>query len=510
MILFCDFDGTLFRRNIEGDFEKNLEAVRRFRAAGHKFVMTTGRSPSSLAEVLPNYAELFDYTIGDNGSVCLGPEGINFEITIPDDEQDEITAFARSLPYGDQFDFVYDRGCHGHPDIDGGATKIRIWTLNKEIMDATMARLKEHFGDKYVILGMSSAKPSLPFIHEGHSAAINFMAKEAGKEKALVRIAEKLEEPLFAVGDGGNDLAMLQMYDGYIMRTARDELTAQFGEDRKMDSVSDLIDRMLVFEDIYKKIGVDLSRERATVYTDGATQSSVFSIKDKYLIKITSRMTVRTQSEFLQKVQHPAFQKLLCYDVDLHYECYEFIKGVHYKDAPLEAREAVLQIANIVEGYPRYDCDGYGFLEDEKTSWREFLLDEIEYAQERIPEVSQERVLRALVVAGQYTPEKYLMHGDFGAHNFLTDNGKIRVIDPMPMVGDRLYDFYFAVLSNTKIFAELGLDYILSFFEGYDVEYRKALITIALYVRTSRAAVYDTANLDKYIELYNSSFLTSS
>ena len=150
MILFCDFDGTLFRRDIGGDFEKNLEAVRRFREAGHKFVMTTGRSPASLAEVLPNFTELFNYTVGDNGAVCIGPDGIDFEITIPEDEQDEITAFARSLPHGDEFDFVYDRGCHGHPDIDGGATKIRIWTLNKEIMDSTMLRLKERFGDKYL------------------------------------------------------------------------------------------------------------------------------------------------------------------------------------------------------------------------------------------------------------------------------------------------------------------------------------------------------------------------
>ena len=94
------------------------------------------------------------------------------------------------------------------------------------------------------------------------------------------------------------------------------------------------------------------------------------------------------------------------------------------------------------------------------------------------------------------------MHGDFGAHNFLNSNGVIRAIDPMPMVGDRLYDFYFAVLSNVKIFAELGWDYIMSFFEGYDLEYKEALMTIALYVRMSRAAAYDLANLDKYITLY--------
>jgi hypothetical protein len=259
----------------------------------------------------------------------------------------------------------------------------------------------------------------------------------------------------------------------------------------------------LIFEDIYKKLGVDLSRERAIFYTDGATQSRVFSIRDEYLIKITSHATVRTQSEFLQTVQHPAFQKLLCFDVDLHYECYEFIKGEHYTKTPLDPREAILQLAGIVKSYPEYKYDGYGFLEDEKLTWREFLLDEIEYAQIRIPEISQEKVLKALVIVGGKEPKQYLMHGDFGAHNFLVSNGVIRAIDPMPMVGDKIYDFYFAVLSNVRIFAELGLDYILSFFDEYDENYKKALLLIALYVRMSRAAAYDKDNLGKYIELYN-------
>jgi fructosamine-3-kinase len=161
-----------------------------------------------------------------------------------------------------------------------------------------------------------------------------------------------------------------------------------------------------------------------------------------------------------------------------------------------------MQVAGIVASYPEYKHDGYGFLEDEKPTWREFLLDEIEYAEKRIPQISQERVLRALTIAGAKDPKQYLMHGDFGAHNFLNSNGVIRAIDPMPMVGDRLYDFYFAVLSNVKIFAELGRDYIMSFFEGYDLEYKEALMTIVLYVRMSRAAAYDLANLDKYITLY--------
>ena len=143
MILFCDFDGTLFRRDIEGEFERNLEAIQRWRAAGNLFVMTTGRSPSSLGGVLPNYFDYFDYLIGDNGAVCLTKDGVGFEETISEVAQRDITEFVKKLPHGDEFEFVYDRDCHGFSDIQGAATKLRIWTVNPEIMQATIAKLKE-------------------------------------------------------------------------------------------------------------------------------------------------------------------------------------------------------------------------------------------------------------------------------------------------------------------------------------------------------------------------------
>jgi fructosamine-3-kinase len=186
----------------------------------------------------------------------------------------------------------------------------------------------------------------------------------------------------------------------------------------------------------------------------------------------------------------------------LGYECFEFIEGEHFDGSLIDPKEAVNQIATIVESYPEYPHDKYGFLNDEKASWREFLLDEIDYAYRTITDVSQEKVLAAVEKIGYVHPKQYLMHGDFGTHNFLLSNGKIRVIDPMPVVGDRLYDFYFAILSDTDIFAELGMDYYMNFFGEYEPEYKKALLIVALYVRMSRAAVYDKDNLDKYKKLY--------
>ena len=75
------------------------------------------------------------------------------------------------------------------------------------------------------------------------------------------------------------------------------------------------------------------------------------------------------------------------------------------------------------------------------------------------------------------------------------------MIDDMAFMNSYLYDFYFALLSNVKIFTHLGMDYVLSYFER-DLEYKKALLIIALYVRMSRAAAYDAEHLQDYIDLY--------
>ena len=63
-------------------------------------------------------------------------------------------------------------------------------------------------------------------------------------------------------------------------------------------------------------------------------------------------------------------------------------------------------------------------------------------------------------------------------------------------------DFYFALLSNVEIFTRLGADYIYGFFPERDASYKRAILTIALYVRMSRAATYDKENLPAYFDLY--------
>ena len=258
-----------------------------------------------------------------------------------------------------------------------------------------------------------------------------------------------------------------------------------------------------VIADIARQLNVQLDGIEPHFYTDGATDATVFALDEKYLVKMTDLNTIRTQAEFLQHNPDGVFQKLLCSNEELGYECFEFINGVHYDGSLIDSKDATEQIAKIVQNYREYPHEGYGFLNEEHVSWKAFLLDEIEYARRTIPEVSTEKVMSALEVAGAVNPEQYLLHGDFGTHNFLLEGNRIRVIDPMPVVGDYLYDFYFALLSDVDIFTHLGADYVYGFFPDRDLSYKRAVLTVALFVRMSRAATYDKDNLPAYFDLYS-------
>ena len=514
MILFCDFDGTLSREEIPCDFERNLEAVKRFREAGNLFVISTGRSVPSLTEDFPDFWDYIDYVVVDNGAACLDKDRkVLFECTFPEEVAKEVVEYVDSRSSGHHVGYTFYKNCEEYDELSGAQTKVRIWFDDDELMERTEKELSERYPDLKFYTGHHAALALINFEPDGDFVCLlDVAASNAGKERALERLAAMHEsEHAVAVGDGNNDIVMLKEFDGYVMSSAASFFVEEFDEEHRADSVADLIDRlmsqfnaeqMVVIRDIERQLGCRVRDLAPTFYSDGATDATVFGLGGKYLVKMADAMTVRTQKEFLSRVPEGVFQKLLCSNESLGYECFEFIEGEHFDGSLIDPKEAVNQIAAIVESYPEYPHDKYGFLNDEKASWREFLLDEIDYAYRTITDVSQEKVLAAVEKIGFTRPKQYLMHGDFGTHNFLLSNGKIRVIDPMPVVGDRLYDFYFAILSDTDIFAELGMDYYMNFFGEYEPEYKKALLIVALYVRMSRAAVYDKDNLDKYKKLY--------
>lgn len=263
------------------------------------------------------------------------------------------------------------------------------------------------------------------------------------------------------------------------------------------------MDINVILNDISVKLDIDIKKSNIEYFTDGASGSIVFSIDDKYLIKTMTDLELKVQIEFLSIYNNDHFQKIVYYNKKLKYICFEYIDGNKiYKYISNNEKNIIKEIYHITNLYKLYRYDGYGYLYEDNKSWYQFLYDEVMYSKNKILDINIDKVIKSLNTLKKYNIDKYLIHGDFGTHNFLYSNDKIKVIDPMGLVGDYLYDFYFAILSEYNIFRNINIDYILSFYDR-DIEYKKSLFVVVFFIRMSRCYVYDREDFNNYLEIYD-------
>lgn len=266
-----------------------------------------------------------------------------------------------------------------------------------------------------------------------------------------------------------------------------------------------LIDKII--KDIENKLDIMINKKDIVYFTEGATESIVFSIRNKYLVKTINTTELLVQIDFLSRY-NKYFQRIIIYDKDLSYICYEYIDGNKvYNFDSYDKQDIINQLYNITSNYEVIDYEGYGYYLEDHKSWYQFLLDEVEYSKSKMCDIDMHIVYDSLKIIKEFNVDKYLIHGDFGVHNFLFKNNKLKVIDPMGVVGDPLYDFYFSFLSNYSLFSNIEFNLILQYFNR-DIKYKKALFIIVYYIRMSRAYVYDKDNYDNYYVIFNTKLCT--
>ena len=71
-LIATDYDGTLNHGGID---EAKIDAIRRWRAAGHKFGIISGRGPDFLPRLQEELGENFDFLASCNGGIATDSEG---------------------------------------------------------------------------------------------------------------------------------------------------------------------------------------------------------------------------------------------------------------------------------------------------------------------------------------------------------------------------------------------------------------------------------------------------
>ena len=247
---------------------------------------------------------------------------------------------------------------------------------------------------------------------------------------------------------------------------------------------------------------LDIQYECHKYFNDGAS-SRVILLNNQYLIKQNTKLTLQCEIEFLKLNTSKYFQKIIYIDPDFEFVVYNFISGdvMHTVD---NVNDTIKKLVDITSNYADYIQDGFGYLDGVVNSWSQFLKDEIKYSSSNIAEYIPDLTLvnNCIKILEKYPFKKKLLHGDFGTHNFIKQNNKlIGVIDPMPIIGDPLYDLLFALVSNTNILSNITLEYIYSLVDEPQ-EKVKSLLTIVLYSRISRCLKYHPDDIDIYMDFW--------
>ncbi|MEI5893784.1 aminoglycoside phosphotransferase family protein [Bacillus cereus] len=242
---------------------------------------------------------------------------------------------------------------------------------------------------------------------------------------------------------------------------------------------------------------------------NGGTTSTVYLLDEAYVVKLNEAEVIREEANFLSFYEgNTLFSKLL-YKEPLHtYIVYSFFEGSTsceqgHKRSTL--RTLVKEVINKYKIVP--EAEGWGWKESTVQSWNEFLTTNVMEAYENVRRyISEEEYRTVLKLAnspnrGTGINQPFLLHGDLGFHNFIFQGNKLHgVIDPLPVLGDPIYDLIYAFCSTPEDLTKETINYAMKqcVFHRKD-RYLYEEIVIGLYLRIDTCLRHHPKDLEDYL-----------
>ncbi|MFC4100921.1 phosphotransferase family protein [Paenibacillus xanthanilyticus] len=243
----------------------------------------------------------------------------------------------------------------------------------------------------------------------------------------------------------------------------------------------------------------------------GGTNSSVFALQcgehDPLVLKFNDPKTIAAEAAYLRHYPDiPLLPDLYYADPQGRYLVYNYIHGSSaYVQGSKQEMLAALALGVIAQ-YRSVTWPQEGRF----PSWQDYLIAEIEDTRKRsgtLFTAAEHRMIATLAEKKERASDPFcLLHGDFGVHNFIFDDGElVGVIDPIPLVGQPVYELAFAFCSSPD---DLEPDVIASIVRQKDWPFTRNLnavyedVLIALYNRIVTCTVHHPRDLSAYMEAW--------
>lgn len=277
-------------------------------------------------------------------------------------------------------------------------------------------------------------------------------------------------------------------------------LAYSYDDDDKFAKTKEIQDIIFINE-ISKKLNISVTEFK--YFRDG-TDSRILLLNNKYIVKQNTPALLKSEFEFSKLYSEtPKIQRVLLAEDNFNYIVYEFIPGdvMHVVD---NFDDLISNIKEITNSFKDYEGNEFGYVYEPSSSWTDFLKTRVHEASLTLPDSFDflPQVYESISTLEKFDFKKKLLHGDFGTHNFIKENGVlVGVIDPIPTVGDPLYDFIYACLSNIDVVRHLSVEFIVDK-TGEDAEKVKAMLIVELFCRMSICLRHHKEDFDGYVDFW--------
>lgn len=237
-IIATDFDGTLSYNGKISDEDK--EAIKRFRKAGNKFGIVTGRDVDLAQWIKPENGLEYDYLICCTGGVIKNGDG---EIIYC--KKGEIGPFIYEV-----IEKAKELGAYGFA-IGDVLLKCIIDIKGKIPMQLDALREFTHANTGFI--RDKDATAFAEYINKNYGdkisahqngTAVDMPPAYTSKVTGIYQYASMFDSPeIYAVGDNINDISMIEEFEGFAVENARDEVKAKAKHQCKR--IADMIELLM-------------------------------------------------------------------------------------------------------------------------------------------------------------------------------------------------------------------------------------------------------------------------
>ena len=225
-IAVTDFDGTLspFKERIP---DENIKAIHKWRSAGNKFGIATGRCLDFIEFDLKNYDITLDFLICVNGAVVFNKNReILHSVTIPIDVMKEFIKLPLVKDSGLPLIVLCERNSYSirpYPEVPADI----VPTLTLE--EAAAREDVVQFGIRFetvedTVKAIAEIQKDFPML--GGNPNRNYLdinIKPVDKKYGIERLLELMhwqDNQIFVIGDDINDLPMIKHFKGFTVKNA--------------------------------------------------------------------------------------------------------------------------------------------------------------------------------------------------------------------------------------------------------------------------------------------------